>query len=132
MNIVLDTNVLVSALWSPGCKPGQIVTAAIMGRFNLCCDFRIVEEYRRVLRYPKFRFRESEIAAILEPLLGQGFSVAAPPLSQPPFTDESDRMFYEVARFCQAPLVTGNIAHFPSDDIVMTVAAFHERYMTNP
>ena len=49
-----------------------------------------------------------------------------------PFPDELDRKFYEVARFCQAPLVTGNIAHFPSDDIVMTVAAFHERYMTNP
>ena len=29
MNIVLDTNVLVSALWSPGRKPGEIVGAAI-------------------------------------------------------------------------------------------------------
>ena len=34
MNIVLDANVLVSALRSPGRKPGEIVAAAIMGRFQ--------------------------------------------------------------------------------------------------
>ena len=130
MNIVLDTNVLVSALWSPGRKPGQIVTAAISGRFNLCYDFRIVEEYERVLRYPKFCFREWEIAAMLEPLLRQGMSVIPEPLPDAPFTDESDRKFYEVARFCGAPLVTGNLAHFPEDEIVVSVAAFCERYMT--
>ncbi len=129
MNVVLDTNVLVSALWSPGRKPGAIVSAAIAGRFNLCYDFRIVEEYRRVLRYPKFRFQKWEVSALLEPLLKQGFSVVAPPITDMPFTDESDRKFYEVARYCHAPLVTGNGQHFPRDEIVLTVAEFYERYM---
>lgn len=129
MNIVLDTNVLVSALWSPGRKPGEIVAAAIVGRFNLCYDFRIVEEYERVLRYPKFRFQEWEIAALLDPLLKQGLSVVPIPLPQAPFIDETDRKFYEVARFCSAPLVTGNTAHFPKDGTILTVAEFYERYM---
>lgn len=129
MNVVLDTNVLVSALWSPGRKPGEIVTAAIAGQFRLCYDFRIVEEYERVLRYPKFAFEDWEIRALLEPLFRQGLSVVPKPLSEPPFTDESDRKFYEVARFCDAPLVTGNLAHFPREAGIFSVAEFHERYM---
>ena len=47
MNIVLDTNVLVSALWSPGRKPGEIVAAAIMGCFNLCYDLETRYSVRR-------------------------------------------------------------------------------------
>ncbi len=130
MNIVLDTNVLVSALWSPGRKPGEIVAATVAGRFRLCYDFRILDEYERVLRYPKFRFQAWEIRALMEPLIKNGLSVAADPLPQTPFTDPSDRKFYEVARFCDAPLVTGNLAHFPEDALVMSVARFYERYMT--
>lgn len=129
MNVVLDTNVLVSALWSPGRKPGEIVTAAIAGRFALCYDFRILGEYERVLRYPKFRFEEWEIRALLEPLVKNGFCVVAEPITDVPFSDESDRKFYEVARFCRAPLVTGNLAHFPEDPLVMSVARFYELYM---
>lgn len=129
MNIVLDTNVLVSALWSPWRKPGEIVGAAIAGHFDICYDFRIVEEYERVLRYPKFGFADWEIAALLEPLLRQGVSVAARPLPEVPFTDESDRKFYEVARFCRVPLVTGNLAHFPGEDWIMSVAAFYDTYV---
>ena len=129
MNVVLDTNVLVSALWSPGRKPGEIVNAAITGRFRLCYDFRILGEYERVLRYPKFRFQEWEIRALLEPLVKDGLSVVAEPLPQIPFVDESDRKFLEVARFCNAPLVTGNLAHFPQDKLVMSVAEFYDRYM---
>ena len=130
MNIVLDTNVLVSALWSPGRKPGEIVGAAIAGRFKLCYDFRILDEYERVLRYPKFRFREWEIRALLEPLIQNGLSVVADPLPQVPFTDPSDRKFYEVARYCGAPLVTGNLAHYPEEAQVMSVARLYERYMS--
>lgn len=64
-----------------------------------------------------------------DPLLKQGLSVVPIPLPQAPFTDETDRKFYEVARFCGAPLVTGNTAHFPKDGTILTVAEFHERYM---
>ena len=46
-----------------------------------------------------------------------------------PFPDESDRKFYEVARFCRAPLVTGNSQHFPKDETVLTVAEFVDRYL---
>ena len=44
------------------------------------------------------------------------------------FIDESDKKFYEVAKFCEAKLITGNIKHFPEDEIVITVSEFFEKY----
>ncbi len=38
-----------------------------------------------------------------------------------PFADESDKKFYEVAKHCNAVLITGNKKHFPDDPIVKTV-----------
>ena len=50
MNIVLDTNILVSAAWSPGNNAGNILNAAFARRFTACYDYRILEEYIKVLR----------------------------------------------------------------------------------
>ena len=41
------------------------------------------------------------------------------------FKDESDRKFYEVAKFYGVPLVTENVKHFPQDDNLMTVAEYY-------
>ena len=128
MNIVLDTNVLVSALWSPDGKPGTVVHAAIARRFTLCYDHRILDEYQRVLRRAKFGFSEWEVNYLLEPLVKYGISVVPEPLPQISFVDESDRKFFEVAKYCCAPLVTGNARHYPADPAVTTVAEFYERY----
>lgn len=128
MNVVLDTNVLASALWSPDSKPAAIVCAAIARRFTLCYDARILDEYERVLRRPKFGFRAWEIHDLLEPLVRNGLSVLPEPLPDAVFTDESDREFLEVAVFCGAPLVTGNFRHYPGDPRVISVAQFYETY----
>ena len=129
MNIVLDTNVLVSALWSLGSKAGEIVTAALANRLTVCYDHRILEEYDRVLHYRKFQFTEWEINSLLEPLIKNGLSIIADRIVDIPFTDESDRKFFEVARFCHAPLVTGNMKHYPDDPLVMPVSDFYEQYI---
>ena len=44
------------------------------------------------------------------------------------FLDEADKKFYEVAKFCGAVLVTGNLKHFPKDPLVMSVTDFLDRY----
>ncbi len=130
MNIVLDTNILVSAAWSPGRNATKILEAAFMGRFTVCHDYRIIEEYQRVLHYPKFKFTESEIDSVLEPIIKNGISVIPDPIKDIPFErDETDRKFYEVARFCNAVLVTGNLAHYPEDKNIILPAEFIERYL---
>lgn len=35
-----------------------------------------------------------------------------------PMKDEKDRIFYDVARTCKARLVTGNLKHYPVDELV--------------
>ena len=127
--IVLDTNVLVSSLWSPGRKPGDIVNAVIAGRFTICYDFRILEEYTNVLSRPRFGFETWQINALLNPIIRAGISVIPDPLPELPFSDESDRKFLEVARFCHALLVTGNIRHFPEASDILTVSDFHQLYL---
>lgn len=128
MNIVLDTNVLVSALWSPSSKPAAILNAVISRNFTACYDYRILGEYNKVLRRPKFGFSEWEIICLLEPIIKNGISVIAEPLPKIHFTDDSDKKFYEVAKFCHASLITGNTKHYPQDSCITTVADFYQLY----
>lgn len=129
MIAVLDTNVLVSALWTPNGKAAYIVNQAIAGRLKLCHDYRILAEYREVLSRPKFKFYDWQINSLLERLEKDGISVIPHALPQVPFSDESDRVFYEVAKFCNAPLVTGNLKHYPKDDCIITLSDFYDKIL---
>ena len=130
MNVVLDTNILVSAAWSPGKNASLILNAVFARKFTACYDNRILAEYDRVLHYPKFQFTEWEIRAILEPLVKDGISVTAKSVEGVSFErDETDRKFYEVAKACGAILITGNLAHFPVEPDILSPAEFCGRYL---
>ena len=55
MRVVLDTNVLLSALISPHGAPDIIYQAWRAGRFELVTSTAQLDELRRVSRYPKLR-----------------------------------------------------------------------------
>lgn len=126
MLVVIDTNILVSALWSKNGAPARAVGLVLSGQLVPCYDHRIMVEYRQVLQRPKFRFRPAEINALLDWFKQTGRSVVPAPVDIP-FADEADRKFYEVAKYCDAVLITGNLKHFPDDDSVMSVSDFLER-----
>ncbi len=99
-----------------------------MRRFTVCYDYRILEEYQHVLHYPKFKFTESEIDAVPEPISKNGISVIPDEIKDVPLErDETDRKFYEVALFCNAILVTGNLVHYPEDKNIILPGEFIER-----
>lgn len=123
MLVVIDTNILVSALWSRSGAPARAVGLVLSGHLIPCYDHRIMLEYRQVLQRPKFRFRPSEINALLDWFKQTGRSVIPAPVDIS-FVDEADRKFYEVAKYCGAVLITGNLKHFPNDDAVMSVSDF--------
>lgn len=127
MLVVIDTNIIVSALWSKSGAPARILSLIISGGLIPCYDYRILSEYRDVLSRPKFKFTDSEINALLDWIVENGRQVIAEPLNVD-FTDESDKKFYEVAKFCDAKLITGNIKHFPNDKLVLSVPDFWEQY----
>lgn len=126
MLVVIDTNILVSALWSRNGAPARVLSMIISGTIISCYDYRILSEYRDVLTRPKFKFSVGEVNALLEWIADNGQSVIAEPLNVD-FTDEDDKKFYEVAKFCQAKLITGNVKHFPNDEWVLTVSEFLEQ-----
>jgi putative PIN family toxin of toxin-antitoxin system len=115
MKIVPDTNVLVAGLLAPFGPCGDIVRMVSAGNLTLCLDARILSEYREVLERPKFDFDHDKVAAILDYIEHQGWTVAASPLSLS-LPDPDDEPFLEVAVSGGADyLVTGNAAHFPPE-----------------
>jgi len=114
MNVVLDTNVLVSGLLSPFAPPGEMVRLLVAGRLIPCLDVRLMAEYSAVLRRPKFGFDVEAVAALLNYLTHAGLFVAAESLARP-LPDADDQPFLEVALAGRAEcLITGNRRHFPA------------------
>lgn len=127
MNIVLETNVLVSALLSPFQAPGRILDLILTGDLRIVFDDRVMAEYRAVLLRPKFGFDRRSVEELLDECSGTGHFLTVPPLGLD-LPDPSDAMFVELAAAAQAPLVTGNSRHFPSEQcqgiLVLSPAAF--------
>ena len=113
MRVVLDTNVIVSGFLNPAAPPGTLVRLAAEGVLSLCHDARILTEYREALLRAKFHFPVGMVDSFLEQVEAGGFLASAGPLPSP-LPDPDDEAFLEVAIAAIAPLVTGNIRHFPS------------------
>jgi putative PIN family toxin of toxin-antitoxin system len=121
--VVLDTNVLVSALWTPSGNPSTIVSLMLSGKITPCFDYRILAEYHAVLNRPKLSFSNNDVNKLLTEIENCGVSVVVKP-SDIPMTDETDRKFFDVAKACEAIVITGNKKHYPQDPLVMTPAEF--------
>lgn len=126
MLVVIDTNILVSTLWSRNGTPAKVLNLVLCEKLVPCIDYRILCEYREVLQRSKFGFAQSEINSLLDWFEAYGRLVVAEPIKEV-FIDEADKKFYEIAKFCGAVLVTGNLKHSTKDPLIMNVADFLER-----
>ena len=70
MKLVLDTNILISALLTKNTPPDQLYQAWIRGLFDLVSSDWQLEELKRVLDYEKLRpfIREHEASLLVENL----------------------------------------------------------------
>ncbi len=114
MLVVLDTNILVSALLSPFGPPSRVLDLVLAGDLVAAFDDRILAEYREVLARPKFHFAPEDVAAVFICLETAGEPVTARPLAAT-LPDPDDLPFLEVAAQTEAWLITGNADHFPVD-----------------
>lgn len=55
MRVVVDANVFVSAALKPHSKPAQVIDLVKEGKITLVLSQTILEELRKVFRYPKIR-----------------------------------------------------------------------------
>ncbi len=121
--VVLDTNVIVSALFNLTSVPGMILQEALVGRIIPLLHKDILDEYRDVLHRPKFKFDQEDIEIVLAGLLKRGIFLNAAVVPEQ-LPDPDDAIFYEVAMEAKestdAYLVTGNLKHFPVKPFVVT------------
>ena len=110
---VVDTNVLVSAVLTPGGTCDQIIRAAVDGKIRLAWNASMVAEYRAVLLRPKFGLSKTAVSALLA-AFGPAGQVSLREV--PPLPDPDDEVFLAAAlATADKILVTGNRAHFPPD-----------------
>jgi len=115
LTIVLDTNVVVSALLRRAGPPGKILDLVLARHVTLALDHRVFIEYREVLHRPEFNFPPDLLRDLLDFVWRYSIRVDPAPLAiRSP--DPDDAKFIEVAVASKVSvLVTGNLKHFPLD-----------------
>lgn len=111
MRIVLDTNVLISALAFPGSKPDQIVHRIHRGEMELFISPFILSELERVLR-EKFRFGKQGALARVRAIRSIARLVQPTERIAVVTANDDDNRILECALAAQAKfLVTGDQEH---------------------
>jgi putative PIN family toxin of toxin-antitoxin system len=112
--VVIDTNIIVSALLQPLGPPAQVFSFTVGGSIQLCVSGEVYAEYEEVIRRPRFRRDEDVITAALDTIREKGFWVK-PTETVRVCADPDDDIFLECAQAARAAyLVTGNLKHFPA------------------
>lgn len=113
MRVVLDANVLISAVISPRGNPAQILRLWEREEFELVVSLPTLEELERVIHYPRIRERynlsEEDIEQFLQ-LIGASATVVEPSVELSVIEkDRSDNRYLECALAAGASyIVTGD------------------------
>lgn len=113
---VLDANVLISAILSPGGAPAQLLVAWQSGAFDLVVSPLLLAELRRALTYPKLAKRvPADDADTFVSWLGRAADLVPDPGGPPPVRsgDPDDDYLIALAVTARAVLVSGD-AHLTS------------------
>ena len=121
--VVLDTNILVSAMLSINGKPAGIVSMVLSRELSVFYNSKILFEYNDVLYRPKFNFNAKKVRNIIDTITESGTELM-PAASDFPMIDESDRKFYDLHKAANVVLITGNAKHYPKESSIMSPAEF--------
>jgi putative PIN family toxin of toxin-antitoxin system len=126
MKIVLDTNVIVSALINPRGIPGRILASVLNGKIQIAYDNRIIFEYTDVLLRKEFGFSKAIIDDLIDYFRNNGEFINSE-YSNVKFTDVTDKKSYEIFKSGEAQyLITGNKKHFPKEQGILFPQEFIE------
>ena len=113
MIVILDTNVVVSALLTDRGVCAQILDALFARQFDVTVSDPIVAEYEEVLARPHLRISREKAASFLAYIHDN--AILTTPLNETfGLPDPDDEIFLVTAAAAGADyLVTGNLRHFP-------------------
>jgi putative PIN family toxin of toxin-antitoxin system len=109
-HIVFDTNVLVSAIGWRG-NEHELYNLCRSGDPRLATSPALLEELRRVLKYPKFAFAETEIEAFITDVLGYARIVSPSETLEVVKEDPGDNRVLECAVTVGACLIVSGDKH---------------------
>lgn len=121
--VVIDTNILVSALLSPNGNPNKIYRLFLSGDLILVINDDIIAEYTEVIYRPHLHI-PTDAADIAITGIEQYGEIVQPTASTFDMVDEDDRIFYDTAKAAEAYLITGNLKHYPNELSILSPAAF--------
>jgi len=124
-NIVIDTNVIVSAMYSPSGNPAKILTQFFDDEIIIYYSDAILEEYKDVLSRPALKLNAEKKNNFFQILKHTGVVITPSP-STFPMDDESDRVFYDTAKSGEAILIIGNKRHYPDESFIMSPSEYLE------
>lgn len=114
IRVVIDTNILVSALLHTEGLPAAVLMLALSGEVQLCVSDAVFAEYDEVIRRPRFKRSPDIIERTLQSIQEVGQWIK-PGIRVEACTDPDDNIFLECAQAREADyLVTGNPRHFPA------------------
>lgn len=113
IRVVLDTNVVVSALLKPQGAEAATLVLVLKGIVAVGISEPLLAEYKEVLSRPKFKRPAEVVTGLLEDITSIGH-VVRPRHTLAVIPHESDNRFLECAETFKAHfLITGNKRHFP-------------------
>lgn len=132
LRVVLDTNILVSAIAYPGSIPGRIFTAWQSGQLDVVLSRYILDEMERVLpRFARVKLNTSEIRDLADSFMFKAEIVEPTAIREASLRDQADAPVLGTLQAAKADyLITGDkdllalAAKYP----IVTPAAFWERH----
>lgn len=113
MRVVLDPNVLISAVLSPRGAPAALLRAWFGGEYELVVSPALIAELRRALGYPKLQKRvATEAATAFADLLEASATLVDDPRQPPTIgsSDPEDDYLIALAETTRSVLVSGDHA----------------------
>jgi putative PIN family toxin of toxin-antitoxin system len=120
LRVVLDTNVLVSAVISDG-KPRELLRKGIANEFSIVTSDRILKELVTVLRPPKFKTNEDEIYRIILALIQSSEVVNVKSKFEAIKKDPKDNMIVNTAHDGRADLIVTDDKHLLESENFMGI-----------
>jgi len=117
LKLVVDTNVIISALLKTESNPALILSLILRGDCKLCVTEKIFSEYEEVSARGKFKkLDRASVREFLSMLRSKALWVAPKVTIDDVAKDPEDNAFLECALESKADfLITGNIHHFPEE-----------------
>ena len=126
LKVVVDTNVVVSAMLFGG-TPGKLIDLWQTGTIKPLASKQIIDEYLRVLTYPKFKLSEEEINFLLYQEILPYFDVIdAHPVPRIIKKDPEDDKFIRCA-------LAGNVKFIiPGDQHLLALRSYKKIKIVSP